>query len=172
MFGGIYTDEDETPGSAHHFDSLFDTPLTGGSFSCAIAMRPSEARRALDRFRSGVLYDVQADFEASVRFPLTASAWETLALDSPGIVVALQDFDEWLAFKNEHLKDVHLAMISCANVRNVIIRVARGGYGFTIGLGTVWFTQFVGPEPPMVEAISLRPTPDEYMVEFCTGRRP
>ena len=174
---GLYTDEDESPGSDHDFDARFENPLSGGRFSCDIYIRASEARRALDLFRSGVLYDDQRDIEASVAFPLPVRVRPGApGSDAPSELFELENFEEWLAFKNQYFTELHIAMISCANVRNVVTRVGRAGYGFTIGPGTVWFKErFLEPDadPPGVSVSGINLVldyPEEWIVGYCTGR--
>ena len=75
----------------------------------------------MDRFRSGVLYDNQRDFEASVVFPLPVRV--RLSSDDPSELFEIESFEEWLELKKTYFSDVHFAMIAGANVRNVVIGI-------------------------------------------------
>ena len=75
-------------------DFKFDQSFSGdanGSYSCFLGMRPSELRKALDKFRAGVLYRDPAAINAVVRFPLRAGVRDSLATNGPLTAVTIRE---------------------------------------------------------------------------------
>ena len=123
----------------YFFDLKYDRNAAGQSFSCGPVMRASEARRALESFRYGFLYDSETHIKESVDFPLTIRVYQTRTVEDKGESYEIHDTKEWFEFRKTHFDKLQTALISCANIRNVAVHWGRGGYGFTIGSGSVWF---------------------------------
>lgn len=153
-------DEKEISESQLLFDRAFDTNVQGRSFSCDLVVSPTSARAALEDFRAGVIYGDSRAIARSVHFPLRVNI-----IDSTGArqgALSVSDLSEWDSFQTAHLRGQLLAMISCANARNVKIYRSRG---FTIGQGAIWFT---GSEGDLaVSTINLSPVTQREVVEFC-----
>ena len=161
----VYQYHGRTPSEAEHqFNLQFDRNLRGRSFSCQIIASASHARRTLEAFRTGFLYDSKEHFERSVRLPLTISVYRTLGLEKPKHVT-VRNFNDWLKFKKELFDPVATALVSCANLRNVRIYKNRG---FAIGLGFIWFTG----EDVKVGHINLRPSSKEDLLKECLAAPP
>ena len=161
--------EDRTSGD-REFDTKFDRVIDGDYFSCNLSIGASEARRVLDDFRYGFLYDSAHHIQRSVRFPLTARAYTSLSVIERPSLITIATFEDWLQFKKDYLTPSHSAMISCANVMNVAVRKTKG---FAIGKTPfIWFTGESGDIT--VTAISVVPTKREWVLEFCAkaGPRP
>ena len=156
----VYQYYGSTPSEAEHqFNLQFDRNLRGRSFSCQIIASASDARRTLEDFRTGFLYDSNEHFERSVRLPLTISVYRTLGVEKPKHVT-VRNFKDWLNAKKELFDPVATALVSCANLRNVRIYKNRG---FAIGHGFIWFTG----DDVKVGAINLRPRPKEQLLTNC-----
>ena len=156
----VYQYDGRTPSDAEHlFNLQFDRNLRGQSFSCQIIATASDARRTLEDFRVGFLYDSKEHFERSVRLPLTISVYRTLGLEKPKHVT-VRNFKDWLKVKKKLFDPVATALVSCANLRNVRIYKDRG---FAIATGFIWFTG----EDVKVGAVSLRPRPKQRLLTEC-----
>ena len=156
----VYQYHGRTPSEdEHQFNLQFDRNLRGRSFSCQIIASASDARRTLEDFRTGFLYDSKEHFERSVRLPLTIAVYRTLGVEKPR-EVTVRNFNDWLSVKKELFSPVITALVSCANLRNVRIYKNRG---FAIGLGSIWFTG----EDNKVGDINLRPLPKERLLREC-----
>jgi len=161
----VYT-KGEKVGPDHAFDVAFDKDKAGRSFSCGPEMRASEARKALESFRNGVLYRDQALMDSVLSYPLTARISKTLDLDEKPEVVTIRSFREWAKFQEERMDKNQIAMVACANLGNVSIQAGRSP-GFMIGNGMVWFSRYVGSPQVKVSAINLFPVDTEAFVKAC-----
>ena len=149
------------------FDVQFDRNANGASFSCDIFVRASEAHRALNRFRMGVLYESRDDLNASVTFPITAAVYDTTRADIPIDIFKLENADDFINFKRSEFDDALIGLISCANTINVMIRKSRT-YGFAIGPGAIWFQPLVDVHPVKVTGITVWPISKEWVADECS----
>ena len=119
-------------------DFRFDRDFDGdaeGSFSCFLGMRPSELRKALDRFRTGVLYRDGQQIAAVLRFPIVAAVSNSTAVNSPVTKITIHNVSEWFAFQDKHFTKTHTALVACAYLGNVNPMAGRSP-GVMIGLGS------------------------------------
>ena len=167
-----YVHDEHTPRDEDYsFDIAFDRTADGQSFSCMAYMRSSAAKKALEAFRQGFLYGDDTQLLTSIKFPLTISVQETRSFDAKASRVSLGNIAEWNGFRESHFDRLQTALISCANVRNVNLHTGRGGEGFTIGPGFIWF-QFTGMagnkgRDIRVTAINLFPLTEEILIQNC-----
>ena len=150
----------------YYFDLKFDRLIGGGSFSCDLDVRPSEARRVIDDFRFAVIYQSGVHLRRAVRFPFKVSRFDSLDISSTSRTMEVRNEQEWLNFVKVGLDSNNLALIGCANLRNVTIVKARS-YGFTIAAGTVWFQRTPVDSRPRVTSINLTPVPEKALIESC-----
>lgn len=155
--------------AAYSFDLKFDRTAQGRSFSCDLGMRPSAVRNALDRFRSGILYDDEKDLNNSVRFPLTANVYRSLEVDERPTVLVLKNAAELLAFKKSYVSPMMLRMIACSSLLNAEIVLSRS-YGVMLLDGGVWLHKAAGSSRVLVTSINIRPMRDEDLVRWCVGQ--
>jgi hypothetical protein len=148
------------------FDVAFDKDKAGRSFSCGPEMRASEAMKAIESFRNGVLYRDQARMDSVLAYPLTARISKTLEIDEKPEVVTIRSFRDWSKFQEERMDKNQVAMVACANLGNVSIESGRSP-GFMIGTGLVWFSRYVGSPRVKVSAINLFPVDTEAFVKAC-----
>jgi hypothetical protein len=129
-------------------------------------MRASEAMKAIESFRNGVLYRDQARMDSVLAYPLTARISKTLEIDEKPEVVTIRSFRDWSKFQEERMDKNQVAMVACANLGNVSIESGRSP-GFMIGTGLVWFSRYVGSPRVKVSAINLFPVDTEAFVKAC-----
>ena len=153
------------------FDVAFDRNAAGASFACDIGVRASDARKVLDDFRFGVLYQSEPHLIRSVHFPLTVNLDTPASAGRRGQALVLRTPSEFISFATERLERMHIALIACAHVRNVDIIKSRS-FGFTIGPGIIWFVPTVERPYPMVTAISLAPVTETQLAQHCANARP
>jgi len=161
----VYT-KGEKVGPDQAFDVAFDKDKAGRSFSCGPEMRASEARKAIESFRNGVLYRDQARMDSVLSYPLTARITKTLNVDENPAVVTIRSFREWSKFQEEHMDKNQIAVVACANLGNVSIQAGRPP-GFMIGNGMVWFSRYVGSPQVKVSSINLFPVDSEAFIKAC-----
>ena len=150
----------------YYFDLRFDLIATGGSFACDLDVRPSDARKAIDDFRYGVLYESELHLGRAIRFPVSVGIRKTLEVQEVGETVELRTPKEWIDFMKSRLDAAHLTLTACANLRNVTIVKARS-YGFMLGAGTVWFNRSPNERRPRVTSVNIGPLPDKALVDEC-----
>ena len=148
----------------YRFDLTFDRNVHGESFSCEILATASAARRTLEAFRFGFLYDSKEHIERSVRFPLDIARFRTRKTTEEGKKVTVRNFEEWTTIKKQWFDRLQGALISCANLETVRIYKNRG---FAITHGMVWFTG----KDVKVGAINLMPVTEKQLVAECAGIR-
>jgi hypothetical protein len=150
------------------FDYRFDRPLGGRSFSCDLYTTASQARRVLDVFRSGVLYEDEAALQRSIRFPLTVNIQDTLSIQEKARTIKVLNPKDWLVFQRENFRPEHKALVACSSVLNVDVVTSRS-YGFMIGGGMIWFQKPVGDAGPRVTVVNFMPEPDHALLRDCKG---
>lgn len=151
-------------------DFKFDQDFTGdenGAYSCSLGMRPSELRKALDRFRTGVLYHDPAAINAVVRFPIQVGVSNTLALSPPPTKITIRNATEWFAFQEKYFSKTHTALVACSYLGNVQSMGGRSP-GVMIGLGTFWLQSFVGSWTVRITAVNLFPVDAALLAQSCT----
>ncbi len=130
-------------------------------------MRPSELRRALDRFRAGVLYHDPAAIRAVVRFPIQAGVSDSTATNAAVTKVTIRNASEWFAFQEKHFSKAHTALVACAYLGNVT-PTGRRSPGVMIGLGAFWFQSFVGSWAVKMTSVNLFPVDATMLAKACT----
>ena len=148
------------------FDLRFDRVASGGSFACDLDVRPSDARKAIDEFRYGVLYESELHLRRAIRFPVSVGIRKTLDVQEVGETVELRTVKEFIEFMKLRLDAAHLTLTACANLRNVTIVKARS-YGFMLGAGTVWFHRSPNERRPRVTSLNIGPIPDKALLDEC-----
>jgi hypothetical protein len=151
----------------YYFDLNHDKTNKGGSFSCDLEMRASEAAKALEAFRFGVLYDSEKHVNEAVHFPLTANIRDSRNPDQKPMSIRITTAKEFIAFKKKHFSNLQTAQIACSSLHNVEIVKSRT-YGFMIGGGMVWFQNLVDVPGIHVTAINLRPVGPNVVLESCS----
>jgi hypothetical protein len=151
-------------------DFKFDQSFSGdadGSYSCFLGMRPSELRKALDRFRAAVLYRDSAAINAVVRFPLRAGVSGSTETNAPLTRITIRDAAEWLAFQDKYFSNTHTALVACAYLGNVTSTGGRSP-GVMIGLGAFWFQSFVGDWTVKMTSVNIFPVDVAMLAKSCT----
>ncbi|SRR6266481_3802575 len=151
----------------YRFDKHFDLDKEGRSFSCGPQVRPSEVRRALERFRNGVLYHSVTDVNAVVRFPIVVHVFQSLEVNAKSEDITVHNSDEWFALQKEHFSKLHLAMIACAHLGNVSAMSGRSP-GVMIGDGLFWFQASSGNPKVRLTVVNLYPVNKDSLVDACT----
>jgi hypothetical protein len=152
-------------------DFRFDQTFSGdakGSYSCFLGMRPSELRKALDRFRTGVLYRDAASIKAVVRFPLRAGVSESTATNAPMTRMTIRDVAEWFSFQDKYFSKTHAALVACAYLGNMTPTGGRSP-GVMIGLGAFWFQSVVGDWTVKMTSVNLFPVDAAMLEKSCTA---
>jgi hypothetical protein len=130
-------------------------------------MRPSELRKALDRFRAGVLYHDAAAITAVVRFPIRAGVSDSLGTNAPLIRITIRNASEWFAFQEKYFSKTHTALVACSYLENVTPTGGRSP-GVMIGLGSFWFQSFVGNWSVKMTSVNLFPVEATMLAKSCT----
>jgi len=130
-------------------------------------MRPSELRKALDRFRTGVLYHDPAAIKAALRFPVRAGVSDSTASNAPLTRVTIRDAAEWFAFQDKYFSKTHTALVACAYLGNVTPIGGRAP-GVMIGFGAFWFQSFVGDWTIKTTSVNLFPVDAPMLAKSCT----
>lgn len=157
----------EQPKDAEYsFDLRFDMASAGGSFSCDLDVRASDARKAIEDLRYGVLYQSMPHLHRAIRFPLNISVFESLDVRAVARTVEVRDERALLEFIKTRFDGPTLTLIACANLRNVTIVKGRRD-GFMIAAGTVWFQREPNYRRPRVTTINLGPVPEKSLVDSC-----
>lgn len=151
----------------YYFDFNHDKTNQGDSFSCDLEMRPSEAVKAIESFRFGVLYDNEKYLRDGVLFPLTINYRESQAQEQKPKLIRIANPKEWIAFKKKHFTKLQIALIACSSLHNVGIVRSRT-YGFTIGNGMIWFQKLADVPGVRVTAINLSPVGKEAVLGYCS----
>jgi hypothetical protein len=138
-----------------------------GAYSCLLRMRPSELRKALDRFRTGVLYHDEAAIAAVVRFPIQARVSDSTATNAALTRITIRNAPEWFTFQEKHFSSTHTALVACAYLGNATITGGRSP-GVMIGLGAFWFQSFVGSWTVKMTSVNLFPIDATMLAKSCT----
>lgn len=148
------------------FDKQFDLDKEGRSFSCGPQVRPSEVRRALERFRNGVLYRSTADISAALRFPIVVHVSDSLELNAKTEDITVHNPEEWFAVQKERFSKFHLAMVACSYLGNVSAMSGRSP-GVMIGDGMFWFQAASGDPKVRLTVVNLYPVNKDIFVDAC-----
>jgi hypothetical protein len=149
------------------FDQSFDGDKDG-AYSCGQEMRPSELRKALERFRYGVLYNDEASIKAVVRFPLTVNVTYSLKFDAKKTTIKVHNAQEWFAFQNKYFSKTQTALVACSYTENVTLEPGGMEPGVMIGLGNFWFQNFAGSWRVRLTHVNLFPVDAKMLAESCT----
>ena len=131
-------------------------------------MRPSELRKALDRFRYGVLYNDAASIKSVVSFPITVRVQYSLEFNAKKTTIKLQNVSEWIAFQNKYFSKTQTALVACSYLGNVTPDGGGMSPGVMIGLGNFWFQSFVGSWKVQLTSVNLSPVDAKMLAEDCT----
>jgi hypothetical protein len=153
-------------GPDYRFDKRFDLDKDGRSFSCGPQVRPSQVRRALERFRNGVLYHSAADINAVVRFPITVHVSQSLELNAKTEDLTIHNSEEWFALQKGRFSKLHLAMVACSYLGNVSAMGGRSP-GVMIGDGMFWFQVASGDPKVRLTVVNLYPVNKDSFVDAC-----
>jgi hypothetical protein len=161
-------DKNQAKDDEYLFDIKLDQDRNGRSFSCGPQIRASEARKALDLFRYGVLYEDKASICSIIQFPLVVRINKTRdSNEKPGIA-KVNNYEEWALIRKNRFDKNLIALVACAHLGNVRIHSGRSP-GFEIGNGTFWFQSFAGDKKVYLSAINLAPLSDERLIDSCVG---
>jgi hypothetical protein len=151
----------------YQFDQNFEGDKSG-AYSCQLGMRPSELRKALEKFRYGVLYNDAASIQAVVRFPINVRVSESLEINAKITRIKIRNTSEWFAFQNKYFSKTQTALVACAHLGNV---TPLGGHspGVMIGLGEFWFQSFAGSWGVKLTAVNLDPVDAKELANSCNG---
>jgi hypothetical protein len=157
----------QAPPSEATFDKMYDKlNVNGASFSCGPAIAASEARKAVEAFRYGVLYHDRARLDAAIQYPLTVRINKTLEASEKPRVVIVHNFQEWSALQGGEMNKVQIALIACSWLGDVTVALGSTP-GFYIGGGLVWFQSSAGTSKVRVTSINLMPLPPSEIVSSC-----
>jgi hypothetical protein len=146
------------------FDKSYDIVNTGGgSFSCELEIAASQARKALDAFRYGVLYHDKAHLDSVLRYPVQVYKKQD---DTKITKITIHNYQEWAQFQQTELVKIHIAIIACSWLGNVTIVGGRNP-GFFIASGTVWFHRFVDSPKVWITEINISPITEKTLVDSC-----
>lgn len=149
------------------FDAAFDTVNRNGwSFSCGPEIAASEAVKALESFRYGVLYHDQLRLDSVLHYPLPVRISTTLDATETPRLVTIHNFQEWSKLQREDLTKAQTAAIACSWLGGVTVANGRSP-GFFIGDGMVWFQSFVGSPKVWVTSVNLTPLTTEVLPRTC-----
>ncbi len=163
QFGSLYG-EGVPKGKDYAFDVAFDRAARNGSFSCDANMRASEARRALEAFRAGVLYRDATLLSSAVPFPFDVN----LAGPTPGgknTRLRLRNAEEWFAMQSRYFTKDHLAIIACAHLGAVSIVEVRSG--FYLDFGSIMFRAVPGSPRVRVAGVIVHPADQSRVDKAC-----
>ena len=156
------------PASDAVFDRQFDHPWDGGSFSCDLATRASNVKRALDDLRAGVLYGDRAALRRVMRFPVEGFVYKSLAFGEKPTTTSLKNDEAVAAFVRTHFSRRHFALVACSSVLNADIVKSRT-YGFFFGESFILLQQMTDQPRPQVVQIRILPDDGREVRRFCTG---
>lgn len=151
-------------------DFKFDQSFSGdaeGSYSCLLGLRPSELRKALDKFRAGVLYHDPAAINTVVRFPIQAGVSDSLGTAARSARITIRNASEWFAFQEKYFSKTQTALVACTYMGNVT-SVGGRSQGVMIGFGAFWFQSYVGSWTVKLTAVNLFPVDATMLAKSCT----
>ena len=137
----------------------------GDSFSCDLGMRASEAIKAIEAFRFGVLHDDAEAINDVLEFPLRAGLWSSGAL-TPETTIQINNVEEWKKFQ-PHVDNVFRALIACTSLHNVSIVKSRS-YGVMAGSGRIWFQVSASTPKVKVTSINIIPIEAGQLFDWCS----
>lgn len=155
------------PSSEAIFDKKYDKlNVNSASFSCGPAIAASEARKALESFRYGVLYKDKIHLDAALRYPLTVRISKTLEASEKPKILVVHNSEEWITLQSKEMNKVQIALIACSWLGNVTVSLGSTP-GFHIGGGLVWFQSSAGTSKVRVTSVNLMPLPQEEIISSC-----
>jgi hypothetical protein len=150
----------------YEFDQGFDGDSTG-AYSCQLQMRPSELRKALEKFRYGVLYNDAASISTVARFPINVRVGHSMKINPKTTKIRVRNASEWFAFQKKYFSKTQTALVACAYLGDVTLAGGRSP-GVMIGLGEFWFQSFVGSWRVKLTAVNLLPVDATVLAKSCT----
>jgi hypothetical protein len=146
------------------FDKIYDrVNVDVESFSCYLGIAASQARKAIDAFRYGVLYHDKTRLDSVLQYPVSVYLWQDHKLERK---IVIHNFQEWSKLQQTEIMKIHLAVIACSWLGNVKIIGGREP-GFFISNGTVWFHRFLDSPKVWITEININPIAEKSLVESC-----
>lgn len=104
------------------------------NFTCSLGVNSETVQEKINAFQKAVIFPDEINIKAGVNFPLQING----SFSNPNIKTerSINDWKEFLEFRNEALNENHIALISCASVKSLTIIPDDGAM---LGNGFIWF---------------------------------
>ena len=141
------------------FDRRYDRVNRGGSYSCLLGVNARTVQKVLSALKTIVLYDDEAAADEALRFPVKVNiGFENNSKQE----LWIDNWTEWLVFRNEHFRPEHIALILCSSTTNLDIIPSDGAM---IGNGFVWLNGEL--DEFGVGVINMMLITDEQILSTC-----